>query len=75
MIWGVQYRSEHAMSVLGGLFGVVDQTYTAAGWAIGLGILAFLVGLALLIAALVQPNTPPAAGSGTGGGSEDVSEM
>lgn len=55
-IWGVWYRSNHAMEgAMGMLFGGAGAAaYTTAGWAMGLGILAFLVGIGLLIAALVQ---------------------
>lgn len=56
VIWGTQYRQNHAMEgAMGMLFGSSSSgTYTMAGWAMGLGILAFLVGIGLLIAGLVQ---------------------
>ena len=54
MIWGVKYRSDHPMAVVGALFGAADPTYAVAGWALGLGVLAFLIGIALLIGGLVQ---------------------
>ena len=55
-IWGTQYRQNHAMEgAMGMIFGGSSSgTYTMAGWAMGLGILAFLVGIGLLIAGLVQ---------------------
>lgn len=56
VIWGGWYRSSHAMDGAIGMFfgGTVADTYTKAGWAMGVGALAFLVGIALLIAGLVQ---------------------
>ena len=54
IIWGLQYRGDHPMAAMGVLFGAQDPTYSLAGWASGLGILAFLVGIALLIAGLVE---------------------
>ncbi len=56
MIWGIQYRSNHPLSMMGALFGASDPTYTLAGWALGLGVLAFLIGIALLIGGLSQSN-------------------
>jgi hypothetical protein len=57
MIWGFQYRSDHQMAALGAMFGATpDPTYALAGWASGLGVLAFLVGIALLVGGLVQAN-------------------
>ena len=44
------------MAAVGALFGAQDPTYSLAGWASGLGVLAFLIGIALLIAGLVQSN-------------------
>lgn len=55
VIWGTWYRSNHAMEgAMGAIFGGASTTFTTAGWAMGLGVLAFLVGLGLLIAGLVQ---------------------
>lgn len=54
MIWGGSYRADHPMGMVGALFGAADPTYAMAGWALGLGVLAFLVGIALLIGGLVQ---------------------
>lgn len=54
MIWGGSYRADHPMAVVGALFGAADPTYAVAGWALGLGVLAFLIGIALLIGGLVQ---------------------
>ena len=56
MGWGFEYRSDHLMGAVGALFGAGDPTYSAAGWAIGIGILAFLVGIALLVGGLVRPS-------------------
>ena len=56
MIWGFQYRGNHPFAGVGAMFGAEDVTYSLAGWAAGLGVLAFLVGLALLIAGLVRGN-------------------
>lgn len=54
MIWGIQYRNNHVMEgAMGMLFGG-STTYAMAGWVVGIGILAFLVGIGLLIAGLVR---------------------
>ena len=55
MGWGFEYRSDRPMGAVGALFGAGDPTYSAAGWSIGIGILAFLVGIALLVGGLVRP--------------------
>jgi hypothetical protein len=52
--WGYSYRSNHVMQGVGAFFGYSDPTYSVAGWAMGLGIPVFLIGLALLIAGLVR---------------------
>jgi hypothetical protein len=62
MMWGFQYRGDHPMAAVGALFGAQDPTYTLAGWASGLGILAFLVGIALFIAGLVQSSSSSSGG-------------
>jgi hypothetical protein len=55
VIWGSWYRSNHVMEgAMGMFFGGASSTYTTAGWAMGLGGLAFLVGIGVLIAGLVQ---------------------
>lgn len=54
LVWGFQYRSNHPFAAVGAFFGAEDPVYSMAGWAVGLGILAFLIGIALLIAGLVQ---------------------
>jgi hypothetical protein len=54
IIWGVQYRGDHPGAALAGFWGKADPTYSLAGWAIGLGILAFFIGIAFLIAGLVR---------------------
>jgi hypothetical protein len=56
LIWGVQYRSNHPLSAMAGFFGTSDPKYEYAGWAVGIGALAFLVGIALLIGGLAQGN-------------------
>ncbi len=55
-IWGFWYRQNHVMEgVMGKLFGGSNaDTYSMAGWALGIGILAFLIGIGLLIAGLVR---------------------
>ncbi len=58
MIWGFEYRADHQMAALGAFFGHGDPLYDLAGWASGLGVLAFLVGIALLISGLVQGGNP-----------------
>jgi len=59
-IWGVQYRNSHVMEGAAGMFfGGVSQTYEMAGWAMGLGILGFLVGIGVLVAGLVKSGRPP----------------
>ena len=52
--WGVWYRGDHQFLAAGAAFGVENTTYTMAGWAAGLGLLAFLTGLALLVAGIVR---------------------
>lgn len=59
VFWGFQYRGNHPLAPLSGLFGATDPTYSFAGWCIGLGIVAFLVGLGLLIGGLVRQPAPP----------------
>lgn len=54
MIWGFSYRGNHPVGAVGAFFGAEDSTFTLAGWVAGLGVIGFLVGLALLIAGLVQ---------------------
>ena len=54
MIWGFQYRGDHPLAGVGAFFGVQDPIYSLAGWAAGMGVLAFLIGIALFIAGLVQ---------------------
>jgi glucokinase len=61
MAWGFEYRGDHQMEAVGALFGQTDPTYALAGWAAGLGVLAFFVGIALLIAGLVRSNSPTSA--------------
>jgi ribosomal protein L37AE/L43A len=58
-IWGAQYRQNHPFEGAANMiFGGVSQTYETAGWAIGLGILGFLVGIGVLIAGLVKSSGP-----------------
>ena len=62
VVWGVQYRTERPLATMNAFFGKVDQTYVFAGWVAGLGALAFLVGIAFLVAGLVQASrtsSPP----------------
>ncbi len=61
VVWGVQYRTGRPMATMNAFFGKVDQTYVLAGWVAGLGALAFLVGIAFLVAGLVQASrtSPP----------------
>lgn len=59
-VWGFQYRSNHGFEgAMGSIFGGVSQTYAMAGWALGLGILGFLVGIGVLVAGLVKSGRPP----------------
>lgn len=65
VVWGVQYRTERPMATMNAFFGKVDKTYELAGWVAGLGALAFLIGVAFLVAGLVQASrTPPPPGDG-----------
>jgi hypothetical protein len=65
MIWGFSYRSDHAMEPLrAAFFGQADPTFETAGWAAGLGVLAFLIGIALLVGGLVQRSHNPTSPSG-----------
>lgn len=56
MIWGFQYRGDHPMQAVGAFFGYSDPTYSIAGWAARLGVIAFVIGIALLIGGLAQTN-------------------
>lgn len=58
MAWGFEYRGDHPFAAVGTFFGAPDPTYAAAGWAAGLGTIAFVIGIALLIAGLLQSNGP-----------------
>ena len=58
MIWGFHYQGEHPIVGAAAFFGYSDPTYTLAGWAAGLGVIGFLIGIALLIAGLIQSSTP-----------------
>ena len=58
MIWGFQYRGEHQFAAVSAFFGQSDPLYALAGWAAGLGVLAFVIGIALLIAGLVRHSQP-----------------
>lgn len=53
IIWGAYYRQNHVMEGAMGFFGGGSQTYAAAGWALGLGVLAFLIGIGTLVAGLM----------------------
>lgn len=56
---GCQYRKSHALEgAVGMVFGGGSSAYSIASWAMGLGFLAFLVGIGLLIAGLVKGNSP-----------------
>ena len=59
MLWGFEYRSDHRLDATAAFFGATaSPTYTLAGWAAGLGVLAFIIGIALLIGGLVQQKQP-----------------
>lgn len=59
-VWGFQYRQSHAVEgAVGMFFGGVSQTYVMAGWALGLGILGFLIGIGVLVAGLVKSGKAP----------------
>jgi len=52
--WGYKYTTTHQRSGLANMFSNVDSTYTLANWAIGIGVLGFLRGAALLTGGLVK---------------------
>lgn len=54
IIWGAYYRQNHVMEGVVGIFGGPAQTYEAAGWALGLGLLVFLIGVGVLVAGLMK---------------------
>jgi hypothetical protein len=56
IILGAVYRSNHPLRPIGELFGRSDPLYIFAGWELGLGILAFLIGIGLLVGGLVRPS-------------------
>ncbi|MBI3894337.1 MAG: hypothetical protein HY313_00250 [Acidobacteria bacterium] len=59
-VWGYQYRQSHAVEgAMGMFFGGVSQTYVIAGWALGLGILGFLIGIGVLVAGLLKAGNGP----------------
>ncbi len=70
MLWAIPYRQDHPMAAVGGFFGYTDSTYALAGWVAGLGALAFLIGIGLLIGGLVSSSqaaqTGPLSQSGDG---------
>jgi hypothetical protein len=57
-LWGNSYVNAHPFVGIASVFGASDPTYSTAQSAILLGVLGFLLGLGLLIAALVRGNTP-----------------
>ncbi len=73
MFWAIPYRQNHPMAAVGAFFGSVDPTYALAGWVAGGSVLAFLVGIGLLIAGLVRatqtPQAEPVHQPGNGGSS------
>ncbi len=52
LVWGISYRGNHPYEGVANFFGSYDPTYALAGWAAGLGGLAFIVGIGLLVAGL-----------------------
>lgn len=62
IVWGISYRADHPYAQIGAFFGASDSTYTLAGWAMGLGFLAFLIGVGMLVAGLNRPSSGPGAG-------------
>jgi hypothetical protein len=56
VIWGYQYMAGHPGAAFGSLMGQSDPSYQMAGWALFGGVVAFLVGIGLLIGGLVQQN-------------------
>lgn len=48
-LWGYEYVDSHRLAGIGAMFGAKDPTYTIASWAMILGVLAFLIGVGLLI--------------------------
>ena len=53
-IWGFSYSSSHKLEGVGAMFGFSSGTYEAARVAGPLGLIAGLVGLALLVIALTK---------------------
>lgn len=54
IIWGVWYRQNNVMEGVVGIFGGPAQTYEAAGWAFGLGLLVFIISVGMLVAGLMK---------------------
>jgi hypothetical protein len=55
IVGGVYYRQNHPWEGVAGLFGDGSSPYAVAGWALGLGVLVFLVSIGMLVAGLVRP--------------------
>ena len=53
-LWGMSYVNAHQSAGVASMFGATDSTYSIAQSSILLGVLGFLLGLGLLIAALVR---------------------
>ena len=56
-LWGSWYVNAHPFGGVASMFGASDSTYSIAHSSVLLGVLGFLLGLGLLIAALVRTNT------------------
>ena len=54
IICGAVYRSNHPFEGAAGVFGYDNDNYVLAGWALGVGVLAFLIGIGLLIPGLIR---------------------
>ena len=65
IIWGAYYRQNHVVEGAASLLGGGSQTYAAAGWALGLGILAFLIGVGALVAGFMRTGSTNSATAGT----------
>jgi ABC-2 type transport system permease protein len=73
MLWAFPYRQNHPLAAVGAFFGQTDTTYALAGWVAGLGVLAFFIGVGLLIAGLVKSSSTTQAEFIYESGGEDIS--
>jgi hypothetical protein len=59
-IWGFSYTSSHKLEGIGAMFGTTSSSYQLANVAGPLGLVAALVGLALLIVIMVKSSNTKA---------------